>query len=750
MSKKLLDPRQIADRNFQDQIGNRTHHEGTDDGKAADRSQLNNLLDSINAELTPPFRLDASNPVDLTVNIGSGNIFNSENNRNKSNPYIGELYPLFTGGTTVFPSTSGGTITNTPGNNTTLNVTNNNYIKVLIYIDGLGDINTVAGTEDPVEDDATLPTPLPNTIPVGYVTLFNNAGTIDNVEQSKIYQFSGGGSGGGSSSFSSIDIAANTGIDAATANVFYNTITADKDYTVTNLAEGQTIQISIRASGGDFDISFDVNGGLPFAIQNDTFDLTVEDDTIQYYWFTRINDIVHVLEFTNLIENAPPVGVAYNAPTQAFQKTVYSLTIATTGTGGTPTNYAIETGTLPAGLSINSTTGEISGTPTSGSDIGNINFTVRASNALGFQDLPLTINVDVPNEWPLGLDGDLTILNGQTVNLATGVYDYENVLIENGGTLNLANHVVLGCRYDFICSGNIDISDDNNGGTFNVVHPIDGSINFNPGTYNAAGTGGTGGAANGQPGGSPGASSNGFGGGGGGGASPDTEANGASGGTGGSASGAGGTGGSPSNGGGYTVTPGSVGGNAFGSSSGEAASGINGGDGADDTSNGSGGAGGAAGYNSTNGKLTRQAGGGGGGGRGGGRGNHGGRVEIYTHRSIGPDLPSGVGSVFAFGSSGTPRGAGGNGGNASGAGANYGGGGGGRGGGGVGGNGGEIDLRYRVSQSISTNVSAGTSNSGSPANGAGGTGSTANGSAGSGGGAGSNGSVGSVTTELLT
>ncbi len=192
MARTIQNARQLAFRSFLEQVGNRTHHTGTADGKPANQSELDNILDSIDFELTPPLRLDASNPADLILNIGSSVVANTENNRNKSIPTIGGLLPVLSSGTVTFPSSSGGTITVAPGNNETLTVPSNEYIKVTIYIDADGNLNVLTGVPDAVEADATvLPAPS-NTLAIGYVTLFNNAGTIDNLEQTKIFQFGAG------------------------------------------------------------------------------------------------------------------------------------------------------------------------------------------------------------------------------------------------------------------------------------------------------------------------------------------------------------------------------------------------------------------------------------------------------------------------------------------------------------------------------------------------------------------------------
>lgn len=196
MSKSGINDRQIMIRRFLAQLGNRTHHDGTADAKPASVSELDNILDSIDAELTPPLLMNASATPDLIVSVGAGVVANSETGRNRSMPHIGALLPAFAAGTVTFPAATAGAITVTPGNNGVLTVTANNYIKVLIYMDGTGNLNVLSGVENVVEASATVLAAPSGTLPIGYVTLFNNAGTIDNVIQSQIYQFGSGGGGG--------------------------------------------------------------------------------------------------------------------------------------------------------------------------------------------------------------------------------------------------------------------------------------------------------------------------------------------------------------------------------------------------------------------------------------------------------------------------------------------------------------------------------------------------------------------------
>ena len=198
MARSITDSRQVTLRQFLQQITNRSAYLGTADAKPANQIELDNLLNAIDAELTPLLRMTASNPNDRVVSIGAGVLTNSETGFARSIPHVGALLPNFTSGTVTFPASSGGTITVSPGNNGTLTVSSGNYIKVLIYMDATGALNVLPGVENAVEANATVLKAPSKTLPIGYVTLQNVAGTIQNIAQSKIYQFGTGGGGSGS------------------------------------------------------------------------------------------------------------------------------------------------------------------------------------------------------------------------------------------------------------------------------------------------------------------------------------------------------------------------------------------------------------------------------------------------------------------------------------------------------------------------------------------------------------------------
>ena len=88
----------------------------------------------------------------------------------------------------------------------------------------------------------------------------------------------------------------------------------------------------------------------------------------------------------------PPTAVAPTITSSTLpngtRETSYSETLA--ATGDTPITWSVESGNLPDGLSLNTNTGAISGTP---SKSGTFSFTVKAVNTTGDDTKALTINI---------------------------------------------------------------------------------------------------------------------------------------------------------------------------------------------------------------------------------------------------------------------------------------------------------------------------------------------------------------------
>ncbi|HSY77318.1 MAG TPA: sugar-binding protein, partial [Bacteroidia bacterium] len=83
------------------------------------------------------------------------------------------------------------------------------------------------------------------------------------------------------------------------------------------------------------------------------------------------------LNYVTFVLNAPAIPAVTSATLAGTVGSAFSYTIAATNG---PTSYSLTTGTLPAGLTLNTATGLISGTPTA---VGTSTVTVTATNAAG-------------------------------------------------------------------------------------------------------------------------------------------------------------------------------------------------------------------------------------------------------------------------------------------------------------------------------------------------------------------------------
>ena len=88
-------------------------------------------------------------------------------------------------------------------------------------------------------------------------------------------------------------------------------------------------------------------------------------------------------------EAAPSISYAGSPYTWYDYYTSVSLSV--TNTGGSVTSYAVTSGALPAGVSLNSSTGAITGTPTALKTAANV--TIRATGPGGTSDAVLNIAV---------------------------------------------------------------------------------------------------------------------------------------------------------------------------------------------------------------------------------------------------------------------------------------------------------------------------------------------------------------------
>jgi hypothetical protein len=119
--------------------------------------------------------------------------------------------------------------------------------------------------------------------------------------------------------------------------------------------------------------------------------------------------------------------ITSTAPDGLVQGAAFSHTV--TVSGSQPITFSVSSGSLPTGLSLNSTTGVISGTPTTA---GSFTFTIQATNSAGSDSASYAVtvaaaasasnaNTEVPTAVDAGYAGPATKANTTPIGLLVGL-----------------------------------------------------------------------------------------------------------------------------------------------------------------------------------------------------------------------------------------------------------------------------------------------------------------------------------------
>ena len=207
-------------------------------------------------------------------------------------------------------------------------------------------------------------------------------------------------------------------LPAGTQGVTYNqSITATggiPPYTFTVIAGALPAGITLSSGG--------VLSGVPTGSGGFTFQVRATDSA------GGTPDIGEQ-SFTLLINSGAPSITTATLPAAAVG-TAYSQTIAATG-GATPYNFAVTTGTLPAGLTLSSD-GVLSGTPTAGGSFPVTITVTDSASKTGNSSFTLTVNAAVIAVAPASLPN------------ATDGIPYSQALSASGGTASYTYAVTSG------------------------------------------------------------------------------------------------------------------------------------------------------------------------------------------------------------------------------------------------------------------------------------------------------------------
>ncbi|WP_169055411.1 putative Ig domain-containing protein [Rhizobium sp. P44RR-XXIV] len=124
--------------------------------------------------------------------------------------------------------------------------------------------------------------------------------------------------------------------------------------------------------------------------------------------------------------NAPMLALGPATLPGGAVATAYSETVTASG-GNMPYNYAVTAGALPNGLTLNSSTGAISGTPTAG---GTFNFTVTATDSSGGMNSPFSVS----KAYSVAINAATIAIGPATLPGAALNTAYSQTITASGGT----------------------------------------------------------------------------------------------------------------------------------------------------------------------------------------------------------------------------------------------------------------------------------------------------------------------------
>jgi hypothetical protein len=176
-----------------------------------------------------------------------------------------------------------------------------------------------------------------------------------------------------------------------------STLTITTTSPLPNGTVGVAYSQTLNATGGSPPYGWSISAGsLPagLSLNSSTGAITGTPTTAGPFNFTaQVSDTAKATasQAFSLTINAPALLITTTSLPNGTVGTAYSQTLAASG-GTTPYSWSLGVGSLPPGLSLNSATGTISGTPTTA---GTFPFTVQVTDSAGTtvrQSLTLTIN----------------------------------------------------------------------------------------------------------------------------------------------------------------------------------------------------------------------------------------------------------------------------------------------------------------------------------------------------------------------
>jgi Putative Ig domain len=205
-------------------------------------------------------------------------------------------------------------------------------------------------------------------------------------------------------------------------------------YSATLGATGGTTPYTWSLSSGALPIGLSLSSagvisGMPTGTGTSTFTIKVTDSTTP-----TAQTATKSLSIT-VSTSVTPVTITTTSLASGQQGTAYSATLAASG-GTTPYSWSLLTGVLPAGLTLNASTGQISGTPTGS---GSFSFTAQVTDSTTPTAQTATKALSITVSGPTTLSIATSTLSNATEGSA-----YSATLTATGGTTPYAWSIASG------------------------------------------------------------------------------------------------------------------------------------------------------------------------------------------------------------------------------------------------------------------------------------------------------------------